>query len=73
MGLEKNLSAYAGVRGGLNQNSYWELSKKNPFVLNALSSDGGSLNLVNSRTIYDVYVGMNSYLGVNINWSSELS
>jgi len=70
---EKNLSAYAGVRGGLNQNSYWELSKENPFILNALTSDGGSLNLVNSRIMYDFYVGMNSYLGLNINWSSELS
>ena len=33
---EKNQSAYAGVRGGLDENSYWTLSKKNPFILNAL-------------------------------------
>ena len=46
---EKNQSAYAGVRGGLNQNSYWTLSKKNPFILNALTSDGGGLNLINSQ------------------------
>ena len=70
---EKNQSAYAGIRGGLNENSYWELSKKNPFILNALKSDGGSLTLINSQIRYDVYVGMNSYLGANINWSSELS
>ncbi len=70
---EKNQSAYAGVRGGLNENSYWELSKKNPFILNALKSDGGSLSLINSKIRYDIYVGMNSYLGANINWSSELS
>lgn len=70
---EKNLSAHAGVRGGLDENSYWTLSKKNPFILNASKSDGGSLNLINSQIRYDVYVGMNSYLGANINWSSELS
>ncbi len=70
---EKNQSAYAGVRGGLDKNSYWTLSKKNPFILDALTIDGGGLNLINSQIKYDVYVGMNSYLGANINWSSELS
>ena len=70
---EKHLSAHAGVRGGLDENSYWTLSKKNPFILNALTTDGGGLNLINSSIKYDVYVGMNSYLGANINWSSELS
>ena len=70
---EKNQSAYAGVRGGLDENSYWTLSKKNPFILDALTTDGGGLNLINSQIKYDVYVGMNSYVGANINWSSELS
>ena len=66
-------SAYAGVRGGLDENSYWTLSKKNPFILDALTTDGGGLNLINSQIKYDVYIGMNSYLGANINWSSELA
>ncbi len=70
---EKNQSAYAGVRGGLEKNSYWTLSKKNPFILDALTTDGGSVNLINSQIKYDVYFGMNFYLGANVNWSSELS
>lgn len=70
---ENNQSAHIGLRGGLDENSYWTLSRKNPFVLNALTTDGGSLNLINSQVKYDFYIGMNSYLGVDINWSSELS
>lgn len=66
-------SAYIGVRGGLDENSYWTLSKKNPFILNALTADGGGLELINSQIKYDFYVGMNSYLGSDLNWSSELS
>lgn len=65
--------AYLGVRGGLVENSYWTLSKKNPFVFDALNLDGGSLNLVNGQVNYDFYLGLNSYLGANIKWSSELS
>tara|TARA_B100000497_G_C7692323_1_gene421384 strand:+ start:1785 stop:3482 length:1698 start_codon:yes stop_codon:yes gene_type:complete len=65
--------AFIGVRGGLDENSYWTLSKKNPFILNALTTDGGSLELINSQIKYDFYVGMNSYLGSDVNWSSELS
>jgi hypothetical protein len=70
---ENSQSAYAGVRGGLDENSYWTLSKKNPFILNALTTDGGGLELINSQIKYDLYIGMNSYLGADINWSSELS
>jgi hypothetical protein len=70
---ENSQSAYAGVRGGLDKNSYWTLSKKNPFILNALTTDGGGLELINSQIKYDLYIGMNSYLGADINWSSELS
>jgi len=70
---KKNQSVYAGVRSGLDKNSYWTLSKKNPFILNALTTDGTGLKLINSQIKYDVYIGMNSYLGANINWSSELS
>ena len=70
---ENNQSAHIGLRGGLDENSYWTLSRKNPFVLNALTTDGGGLNLINSQVKYDFYIGMNSYFGVDINWSSELS
>ena len=38
-----------------------------------MTTDGAGLNLINSQIKYDVYIGMNSYLGANINWSSELS
>ena len=65
--------AYLGVRGGLVENSYWTLSKRNPYVLNALTTDGGSLNLLNGQVNYDFYLGMKSYLGANVNWSSEVS
>ncbi len=70
---ENNQSVFAGVRGGLEKNSYWTLSKKNPFILDALTIDGGGVNLINCQIKYDVYVGMNFYLGANLNWSSELS
>lgn len=66
-------SAYVGVRGGLDENSYWTLSQKNPFILNALTTDGGGLDLINSQVKYDFYLGMNTYLGADINWSSEVS
>lgn len=64
---ENNLSAQIGVRGGLDKNSYYSLSQKNPFILNALKTDGGSLNLVNTQTKYDFFIGIDSYLGAEIN------
>jgi len=64
---ENNLSAKIGVRGGLDKNSYYSLSQRNPFILNALKTDGGSLNLVNTQTKYDFFIGIDSYLGAEIN------
>ena len=64
---ENNLSAQIGVRGGLDKNSYYSLSQRNPFILNALKTDGGSLNLVNTQTKYDFFIGLDSYLGAEIN------
>lgn len=65
--------AFAGVRGGLQQNNYFTLSKKNPYILNALTNDGGSLELINSKAIYDVFIGMETILSKDIMWYSELS
>ena len=70
---ENNLSASFGITSGLDKNTYWSLSKKNPFVLNALTDDGDGLNLINSKVLYDFYIGMNAYLGNDIHYSSNLS
>jgi hypothetical protein len=70
---ENYQKAFVGVRGGLQENSYWALSKQNPYILNALSNDGGSLELINSQAIYDVFLGMESVLSKDIIWSSEVS
>ncbi len=65
--------AFVGVRGGLEENNYWTLSKRNPYILNALTDDGGSLELINSKTIYDAFVGMETILSKKLAWRSELS
>ena len=70
---ESYQKAFVGVRGGLKKNSYWTLSKQNPYILNALTNDGGSLELINSKAIYDVFLGMESILSKDIMWSSEVS
>ena len=70
---EDYVSARAGVRGGLQKNSYWSLSKINPFVLNAQRYDGGTLELVNTKTIYDIYAGFSTYMGNNISIDAECS
>lgn len=70
---ENYQKAFLGVRGGLQENSYWTLSKQNPYILNALRNDGGSLELINSRAIYDVFLGMESILSKSVLWSTEVS
>lgn len=67
------LKASVGFRGSLKDNSYWTLSQMNPFILNALPYDGGGLTLVNSKTKYDAYVGLTTYLGYNIQLFAECS
>ena len=70
---ENNISAHIGARGGIDKNSYYTFSQRNPFILNALKTDGGSLNLVNTKIKYDFFVGIESYLGAEINSFLELS
>jgi hypothetical protein len=64
---------YIGLDGGLEPNSYWNLSKENPFVLNALDNGNRALELINSDVKYNVYVGMESKLASNMFFSSKLS
>ena len=70
---ENNISAHIGARGGIDKNSYYTFSQRNPFILNALKTDGGSLNLVNTKIKYDFFIGIESYLGAEINSFLELS
>ena len=70
---ENNQSINAGLRGGLNKNSYWTLSKINPFILDPYITDSGSLKLKNTETKYDIYLGINSNLGAGMIFTSELS
>ena len=67
------LSARAGLRGGLQKNSYWSFSKTNPFVLNAVVYDGGGLELQNTKTLFDLYVGISTYLGYELYFDAECS
>lgn len=56
------LSAYAGIEGGLQQNSYKELVEVNPFVAPNLLITPTSKN-------YDIYVGMRGKLDHNISYN----
>ena len=64
---------YGGLRSGLRKNSYWSLSKENPFVLNALRYDGGAVELKNTSTSLDVYAGLNTYFNSDIRLGAEFS
>lgn len=66
-------SVYGGLRSGLQKNSYWSLSKANPFVLNPLYYDGAALELKNTSTAYDLYVGLDTYLHSTIRFGSSVS
>ena len=63
---------YGGVRSGLQKNSYWSLSKENPFVLNALIYDGDAIELNNTSSV-DFYAGLNTYFNNEILLGAELS
>lgn len=64
---------YGGLRSGLQKNSYWSLSKENPFVLNALPYDGSAVGLKNTSTSLDVYAGLNTYFNSDIRLGAEVS
>ena len=70
--VPKIFKVYGGVRSGFKKNSYWNLSKENPFVLNALEYDGDALALKNT-SIMDFYAGLNTYFNSDIRLSAELS
>ena len=65
-------NVYGGVRSGLQKNSYWSLSKENPFVLNALQYDGDAVELKNTSSV-DFYAGLNTYFNSNIRVDAEIS
>lgn len=67
------MAIYAGLRSGLKKNSYWSLSKENPFVLNPLNYDGAALQLKNTSTNYDLYAGLDASLHSSIRLITELS
>ena len=64
---------YLGVDGGIEHNSYWNLSKDNPFVLNALDNGNKSLEMNNSDVKYNAFVGVDSKLSSKLFFSSKLS
>ena len=64
---------YLGVDGGIEDNSYWNLSKDNPFVLNALDNGNKSLEMNNSDVKYNAFVGVDSKLSSKLFFSSKLS
>ena len=70
--VPKIFKVYGGVRSGLQKNSYWSLSKENPFVLNALQYDGDAVVLKNTSSM-DFYAGLNTYFNSDIRLSAELS
>jgi hypothetical protein len=67
------VTTYLGVDGGLEPNSYWNLSKDNPFVLNALDNGNKSLEMNNSDVKYNAFVGLESKLSSKLFFSSKLS
>ena len=70
--VPKIFKVYAGVRSGLQKNSYWTLSKENPFVLNSFRYDGDALELKNTSSV-DFYAGLNTYFNYDIRLGVELS
>ena len=70
--VPKILHLYGGVSSGLQKNSYWSLSKENPFVLNALRYDGDALEFQNTSSI-DFYAGLNTYFNSDVRLGAELS
>ena len=70
---DKYQLVYGGIRGGLIENSYHTLSKANPYILNPQVFDGDGLSLINSKTIYDGFIGLKSHLASNMQFDTELS
>lgn len=64
---------YLGVDGGIEHNSYWNLSKENPFILNALDNGNKSIEMINSDVKYNAYIGVESKLASKLFFSSKLS
>jgi len=67
------IRAYFGLDGGIDPNSYWNLSKENSFILNALDNGNESIEMINSDIKYSTFLGINSKLASNLIFSSELS
>lgn len=59
--------------GGIIENSYTNVSLKNPFVFNVSNSDNGSLGLKNSFKNYDIQLGHIADLGLGIRYEFVFS
>ena len=70
--IPKIFKVHGGLRSGLQKNSYFILSKENPFVLNALRYDGDALVLKNTSSVV-FYAGLNTYFNSYIRLGAELS
>lgn len=63
---------FGGVRSGLTKNSYWNLSKNNPFLLNALRYDGDAIKLQNTSST-NFYAGLNTFFNSAIRVGAKFS
>ena len=63
---------YGGVRSALTKNSYWSLSKENPFLLNALRYDGDAIKLKNTSST-NFYAGLNTFVNSAIRLGAKFS
>ena len=66
-------SVFAGVRGGIRQNSMWSITKENPYVLNTLNDGDADLKLVNGSVVYDFFAGMRTKISSSIYFDAGLS
>ncbi len=64
--IEESLIAYAGVIGDLNQNTYQEFVKENPFV-------SPTLYIKRSSKQYEAYFGVKGKWGSNISFNTKIS
>jgi hypothetical protein len=60
--LEESAIAYAGVEGGLDQNSYYDFVMENPFV-------SPTLQILPTDRQYDAYVGVKGQLLSNVSYN----
>ena len=60
--VDEILIAYGGIEGGLNQHSYYEFAKENPFV-------SPTLFMMPTDQQYDAYIGLKGKLSNNMSYN----